>query len=245
MRALRNIWILGNRELFGYFASPIAYVFLVIFLVLSGVFTFALGAFWERGVASLDPFFRWHPFIYMVFVPAVGMRLWAEEIRAGTVELLFTWPVAAWHAVLAKFLAGAVFLAVALLLTAPMVWTVNFLGDPDNGVIASGYLGSFLMALAFFGLSSFTSSLTRNQIVSFIVSVVLSLLLVLAGLPQVLDPLSGWGVPDRIVEVIKSFSIITHYSTLMTGLIDSRDLIYFLSIIGFGLFGTFVVLRSK
>src|SRR5882672_6720510 len=168
---MRLVWTIAKRELVAYFASPVAYVFLVIFLLLAGFFTFTAGSFFERGEASLAAFFGWHPWLYLVLVPAVGMRVWAEERRSGTMELLLTTPVATWQAIVAKFLASWIFLGVALLLTFPAVLTVNALGEPDNGVIFAGYLGSFFLAGAYLAITCMTSAMTRNQVVAFIVSV--------------------------------------------------------------------------
>ena len=240
MRVIRTI---VKRELAGYFTSPIAYVFLVIFLLMTGFFTFTAGNFFERGEASLAAFFGWHPWLYLVLVPAVGMRVWAEERRSGTLELLLTMPVATWQAIIAKFLASWIFLAVALALTFPAVLTVNVLGEPDNGVIAAGYLGSLFLAGAYLAIACMTSAMTRNQVVSFIVSVVLCLFLILAGFNPVTDLLVRWASP-AVVDTIAAFSVVTHYDGFQRGVIDLRDVAFFLSVIGFALFATGVVIRS-
>jgi ABC-2 type transport system permease protein len=240
MRVIRTI---VKRELAGYFTSPIAYVFLVIFLLMTGFFTFTAGNFFERGEASLAAFFGWHPWLYLVLVPAVGMRVWAEERRSGTLELLLTMPVATWQAIIAKFLASWIFLAVALALTFPAVLTVNVLGEPDNGVILAGYLGSLLLAGAYLAIACMTSAMTRNQVVAFIVSVVLCLFLILAGFNPVTDLLVRWASP-AVVDTIAAFSVVTHYDGFQRGVIDLRDLAFFLSVIGFALFATGVVIRS-
>src|SRR3954454_23256752 len=186
MNSWANIRTIAKRELGAYFSSPLAYVFIVIFLLLCGFFTFMVGGFFERGEASLvRPFFDWHPWLYLVLVPAVGMRLWAEERRVGTLELLLTMPITAWQAIVGKFLASWLFLAIVLLLTFPIVITVNWLGSPDNGVIMAAYVGSFLMAGAYLAISCLTSAITRNQVISFIIAVVVCLLLVLCGFPPV------------------------------------------------------------
>src|SRR5665213_428900 len=197
MNTFANIKTITKRELSGYFSSPVAYVFIVIFLLLTGFFTFMAGGFFERGQASLDSsFFLWHPWLYLFLVPAVGMRLWAEERRVGTLELLLTMPITAWQAIVGKFLASWIFLLLALVLTFPVVITVNYLGSPDNGVIFAGYVGSFLMAGAYLAISCMTSAMTRNQVVSFIVAVVICLFLVLCGYPPVTNLLiradSAW-----------------------------------------------------
>src|SRR4051812_5207068 len=182
---MRVVYTIVKRELTSYFSSPVAYVFLVIFLLLTGFFTFTAGNFFERGEASLAAFFIWHPWLYLVLVPAVGMRLWAEERRVGTLELLLTMPITAWQAIVGKFLASWLFLAIVLLLTFPIVITVNWLGSPDNGVIMAAYVGSFLMAGVYLAISCLTPALTRNQVISFIIAVVGCLLLVLGGFPPV------------------------------------------------------------
>ena len=241
MRAIR---IIAKRELASYFSSPVAYVFLVIFLLLTGFFTFTAGSFFERGEASLAAFFGWHPWLYLVLVPAVGMRLWAEERRSGTMELLLTMPVALWEAIVAKFLASWIFLAVALVLTFPAVVTVNVLGDPDNGVIFAGYLGSLLLAGAYLAITCMTSAMTRNQVVAFILSVVLCLFLILAGFNPVTDLLVRWASPAA-VDTVAAFSVVTHFDGFQRGVIDLRDLAYFLSVIGFALFATGVIIRGQ
>jgi len=240
---MRIIWTLVKRELGAYFASPVAYVFLVIFLLLTGFFTFTAGAFFERGEASLASFFAWHPWLYLVLVPAVGMRVWAEERRSGTIELLLTLPVAPWQAIVGKFLASWIFLAVALLLTFPAVITVNILGDPDNGMIAAGYVGSLLLAGTYLAITCMTSAMTRNQVVAFILSVVICLFLILAGFNPVTDLLVRWASP-AVVDTVAAFSVVTHFDAFQRGVIDSRDLVFFLSVIGFALFATGVVIRG-
>ena len=240
MRAIR---IICQRELTGYFTSPVAYVFLVIFLLLTGFFTFTAGAFFERGEAGLGAFFGWHPWLYLVLVPAIGMRLWAEERRAGTIELLLTLPVTAWQAIVGKFLASWLFLALALVLTFPIVLTANILGEPDNGAILAGYVGSLFLAGAYLAFTCMTSAMTRNQVVAFILSVVICLFLILAGFNPVTDLLARWASP-AFVDTVAAFSVITHFDGFQKGVIDSRDLFFFLSLIGFALFATGVIIRS-
>lgn len=246
MNRLRNTFVIAKRELAGYFSSPVAYVFIVIFLLLSGFFTFMLGNFFARNEASLASFFIWHPWLYMFLVPAVGMRLWAEERRYGTLELLFTMPVTPGQAILGKFLAGWLFLGLALVLTFPIVFTVIYLGNPDGGVITAGYVGSFLVAGTYLSISSMTSAMTRNQVVSFITSVVICLLLILAGWPPVTNLVMKWG--DNInwlVEAVAGLSVIFHFDSLQRGVLDIRDFVYFGTVIGFSLFTTGVILRSR
>jgi ABC-2 type transport system permease protein len=241
--AVANIKTIAKREIGAYFSSPVAYVFIVIFLLLCGVFTFILGGFFQRGQANLESFFIWHPWLYLFLVPAVGMRLWSEERRLGTMELLLTMPITAWQAIVGKFLASWLFLAVALVLTFPVVITVNYLGNADNGVIFAGFVGSWLLAGAFLAVTCVTSALTRNQVISFIVSVVICLFLVLVGIPPVVEFLSG-KLPGWLVDGLAAFSVFPHYDRFQKGLLDSRDWIFFLSAAGFCLFATGVVIRN-
>jgi ABC-2 type transport system permease protein len=241
--ALAHIWTIAKRELAGYFESPIAYVFIVIFLLLAGFFTFMVAGFFDRGEASLEPFFVWHPWLYLFLVPAIGMRMWSEERRLGTMELLLTMPITPWQAIMGKFLASWLVLALALVLTFPIVVTVNYLGHPDNGVIIAGYVGSFLLAGAYLSISAMTSALTRNQVVSFILAVVICLFLVLVGYPPVTNLIVEWANP-WLVQAISAFSVMTHFESIRKGVLDSRDIIFFFSVIGFSLFTTSVILRS-
>ena len=243
MSAASNVKAIAKREFGAYFASPVAYVFIVIFLLLAGFFTFSVGQFFELGEASLTSFFYWHPWLYLFLVPAVGMRLWSEERRQGTMELLLTMPVTTWQAILGKFLASWAFLAIALLLTFPIVLTVNYLGDPDNGIVFAGYIGSLLLAGAYLAISSMTSAMTRNQVVSFIVSVVICLFLIIAGFGPVTDMLTNWGSAG-LVDTVASFSVITHFDPFQKGIVDIRDVIFFLSVIAFALFTTGVIIRA-
>jgi ABC-2 type transport system permease protein len=241
---MRAIWVIAKRELGSYFTSPVAYVFLVIFLLLTGFFTFTAGQFFERGEASLGAFFGWHPWLYLVLVPAAGMRLWAEERRSGTLELLMTLPLTPWQAIAGKFLASWIFLAVALALTFPVVITVNVLGSPDNGMIVAGYLGSLLLSGAYLALTCMTSAMTRNQVVAFILSVVACLFLILAGFNPVTDLMTRWASP-ALVDTVAAFSVVTHFDGFQKGVIDSRDLLFFLSVIGFSLAATGAILRNR
>ncbi|MEE8240033.1 MAG: ABC transporter permease [Nitrospirales bacterium] len=241
---MRGTWVIFKRELGSYFSTPIAAVFLVIFLLLSGTFTFYLGNFFGRGQADLRSFFEFHPWLYLVLIPALAMRLWAEERKSGTVELLFTLPVSLTEVVLAKFLASWCFTALALALTFPMWVTVNVLGDPDNGVIFAAYFGSLLMAGAFLAIGSCMSALTKNQVIAFVVSVVVSLGFVLSGFPMVLDVVSGWA-PHVLVTLVSSFSFLTRFDAISKGVFDLRDLVYFLSLMAFWLFATAQVLEMK
>jgi ABC-2 type transport system permease protein len=233
-----------RRELSGYFSTPVAWVFIVIFLVMAGVFTFHIGQFYERGISDLDPFFSFHAWLYLFLVPAIAMRLWAEERRSGTIELLLTLPLTAWQAVLGKFLAAWFFVGLALLLTFPVWLTVNYLGNPDNGVIAAGYIGSWLMAGGFLAIGSCMSALTRNQVVAFILSVVVCFGSLLSGLSMVLDLFSGWA-PQALMDVIAEFSFLAHFSTISRGVIDLRDLVYFGLVIVFWLLANTIVLELR
>jgi len=241
IRAVSNVM---RRELAGYFATPVAWVFIVIFLVMAGAFTFYIGSFYDRGIADLDPFFTFHPWLYLFLVPAIAMRLWAEERRSGTVELLLTLPLTPWQAVLGKFLAAWLFVGVALLLTFPIWLTVNYLGNPDNGVIAAGYIGSWLMAGGFLAIGSCMSALTRNQVVAFILSIVVCFGFLISGLPMVMDLFSSWA-PQSMLDAIAEFSFLAHFATISRGVIDLRDLIYFALVIGVWLLANTIVLELK
>lgn len=240
---MQGLMPIFKRELRGYFHSPVAYVFIIIFLMSSVGCTFLLGNFYRSNQASLEIFFIFHPWLYLFLIPAVGMRLWAEERRSGTVELLLTFPVALSTSVIAKFLAAWCFIAIALLLTFPMIFTVNYLGEPDMGPIVTGYLGSLLMAGAYLAISSCTSALTKNQVISFILSVVICLVFVLLGW-GVLSELLTSVFPVWVSDLVSQFSFTTHFNALRRGVIDLRDLIYFLSIIGFMLMVNVVILDS-
>jgi ABC-2 type transport system permease protein len=244
MNAVSHVKTIAKRELSGYFASPVAYVFIVIFLLLTGFFTFMAGGFFERNQANLTAFFLWHPWLYLFLVPAVGMRLWSEERRMGTMELLLTMPITSWHAILGKFVASWLFLGLALVLTFPVFITVNYLGHPDNGVIVAAYIGSLLLAGSYLAISCMTSALTRNQVVSFILSVVICLFMILAGWPPVTRLLDQVTENPRLVEAVSAFSVMTHFEGFQRGVLDTRDIIFFLAVIVFALFTTSVIIRS-
>jgi ABC-2 type transport system permease protein len=239
----RHIWTIAKRELVGYFASPVAYVFIVIYLLLNGFFTFMLGGFFERSEASLTSFFIWHPWLYLFLVPAAGMRLWSEERRLGTMELLLTMPITAWQAIVGKFLASWLFLILALCLTFPVILTVNYLGHADMGAIFTGYLGSILLAGAYLAVACMTSAMTRNQVISFILSVVICFFLILAGWEPVTNLLVRWA-PDWLISTVASFSVMPHFATFQRGVVDFRDLLFFVSLTVFPLFVTGVILRN-
>jgi ABC-2 type transport system permease protein len=241
---MSNVISIFKREFLGYFATPIAYVFLAIFVFLSGIFTFYMGSFFDRGQADLQPFFQFHPWLYLFLIPALAMRLWAEERRGGTIELLLTLPVTITQAVLGKFLAAWAFSGIALLLTFPLWITVNYLGNADNGVILASYLGSLLMAGAFLAIGACMSALTRNQVIAFVVSAVVCLGFVMSGFPLVLDFFSAWA-PEFVVQAVSSFSFLSHFNAISEGVIELRDIVYFVSLIAFWLFANAVVIDLK
>ena len=240
---MKSIWTITKRELAGYFNSPVAYVFLVIFLLMTAAFTFLIGQFIDRGQATLQAFFMWHPWLYLFLVPAVGMRLWSEERRLGTMELLLTMPITLWQCIIGKFLASWIFLTLALAMTFPIWITANYLGDPDDNIIVASYIGSFFLAGAYLSITSMPSAFTRNQVISFILSVVICLFLVLCGWPPVTDVVETLA-PRSIVEFVAAFSVMPSIEQFNNGQIDSRAVIYFLSVIGFPLFATSIIIRG-
>ena len=240
---MKNIKAILKRELYGYFSTPVAYVFIVIFLFMSGIFTFYVGAFYERGQADLEPFFRFHPWLYLFLIPAISMRLWSEERKSGTVELLMTLPVTLPEAVIGKFLAAWIFSGVALLLTFPMWITVNYLGNPDNTVILASYIGSFLMAGGFLAIGSCISALSKSQVIAFVISVVICFMFILSGFPMVLDFFTGWA-PQALVDAVASLSFLTHFNSIQKGVIDLRDIIYFAVLIAFWLYANVVTMEA-
>ena len=241
---MNPIRIIFRRELASYFATPVAYVFILIFLVLSAAFTFYLGGFYERNQADLLPFFSFHPWLYLFLIPAISMRLWSEERKTGSIELLLTLPVTMWQAVVGKFLAAWAFAGIALALTFPLWITVNYLGDPDNGAIVAGYVGSFLMAGSFLAIGSCLSALTRNQVVAFILTVVTCFLLLLAGFPLVLEA-AGAVLPQFLVDAVASLSFLTHFQSISKGVIALQDLLFFVALATVWLAATAVVIEMK
>lgn len=233
-----------KREFEGYFATPVAYVFIVIFLLAMGAFTFSFGQFFEQGRASLDVFFGFHPWLYLFLIPALSMRLWAEEQKTGTIELLMTLPVSVTAAVLGKFLAAWAFTGIALLLTFPMWLTVNYLGSPDNGVIFASYIGSWLMAGGYLAIGSCLSALTNNQVIAFVLTVVACFLITISGHDLVLNFFQGWA-PLTIADAVSSFSFLTHFAAIMRGVIDMRDIVYFGSLMALFLFINVIVIDQK
>ncbi len=241
MSAVRALF---KREFQSYFATPVAYVFIVIFLVLMGTFTFQLGGFYEQGQADLRAFFSFHPWLYLFLIPSIAMRLWAEERKTGSIEMLLTLPITPWQAVLGKYLAAWAFTAIALALTFPVWLTVNYLGDPDNGVILAAYIGSLLMAGGFLSIGACLSAFTRNQVIAFVLSVVVCFGFLLSGFPFVLNLFSGWA-PQVFIDGIASLSFLTHFSNISRGVIDIRDLVYFGLLIGAFLTANTIVLQWK
>ena len=239
-----NIGIIFKRELSSYFSTPIAYVFLVIFLLLSGSLTFYMGGFYERGQADLLPFFSFHPWLYLFLVPAISMKLWAEERKSGTIELILTLPVSVSEVVIGKYLAAWFFIVLALVLTFPIWITVNYLGSPDNGAILSGYLGSLLMSGGFLAIGSCMSSTTQNQVIAFIISVVVCFIFLLSGTNLVLDFFNTW-LPQGAVDAIASLSFLSHFSSLSKGVIDLRDFIYYFALIGVWLYINIELVNMK
>ena len=241
---MSNISILFRREFSSFFATPVAYVFIGIFLILSGVFTFFVGGFYERGQADLLPFFNFHPWLYLFLVPAIAMRSWSEERKSGTIELLMTLPISSWQAMLAKHLAAWSVLGLSLLLTFPLWLTVNYLGNPDNGIIVAAYVGSWLMAGAFLSIGMCMSAITKNQVIAFILSLVVCFLFVVSGSNIVLDALKSWA-PNMVIDVVASFSFLTHFEAMAKGVIALNDLIYFLLVTGCWLFAGLVIIEQK
>lgn len=236
---------IAKRELKSYFESPVAYVFLVVFLMLTGFLTFFVSGYYEVRQADLSrTFFIWHPWVYLLLVPAASMRLWAEERRSGTIELLLTMPVTMLQAIVGKFVAAWLFLLIALALTFPIICTTAYLGEPDAGAIAGGYLGSALLAGTYLAVGMLASATTRNQVISFVLALVVCLLLLMAGWPPVTDIFANWA-PEWVVQCVASFSFMPHFDSLQRGVLDVRDLAYYISVIAFMLFATHLVLENR
>lgn len=244
MDSIRNTKAIIKRELASYFESPVAYVFMVVFLMLIGFLTFFVSRFYESGQADLRGFFFWHPWMFLILVPAAAMRLWAEERRAGTIETLLTLPVTVTQVILGKFLAAWIFIGLILALTFPIVLTTVYLGAPDRGAIIGGYIGSLLLAGAYLAVGMLTSALTRNQVISFVLSLVICLLLLLAGWPPVTDLMVRWA-PEWLVRGVAAFSFMPHYEAFQKGVLDLRDFAYYFSVMIFMLFGTHLVLENR
>lgn len=241
---MTSLWPIFKREFLAYFSTPLAYVFIVIFLFAMGAFTFYIGHFYENGVADLSVFFGFHPWLYLFLVPAIAMRLWAEERRSGTMELLLTLPIPLWSTVVGKYLAAWAFTGIALILTFPIWLTVNYLGNPDNGVILAGYVGSFLVAGGYLAIGACVSAATNNQVIAFVVSVVVCFLFTISGAPLVLDFFRSWA-PLVLVNAVSSFSMLTHFTAISAGVIDLRDVIFFFSLIALFLAANMVIVDLK
>jgi ABC-2 type transport system permease protein len=241
---MRNALTIFKREFASYFSTPLALVFIVIFLALAKLFTFFLGGFYERGQADLAPFFNYLPWLYLFLMPALSMRLWAEERKSGTIELLMTLPITPWQAVIGKYLAAWAVAGVALALTFPIWITVNYLGDPDNGAILAAYIGALLVAGGLLAIGTCFSAVTRNQVIAFILSVTVCFLFLLSGFAMVLNAFQGWA-PQPVIDAIASLSFLTHFGSIAKGVIDIRDLLYFATVIAVWLMATVIVLDLK
>ena len=240
---MSSVVAIFRRELASYFATPIAYVFIVIFLIAASWLTFSFGSFYERGQADLNAFFTWHPWLFLMLVPALSMRLWAEERKSGSIELLLTLPIEIWQAVLGKFLAAWAFTAIAIALTFPIWITVNYLGDPDNGIVFAAYIGSILTAGGYLAVGSLVSATTKNQVIAFVIALMASFVLLLAGFEPVLNVLAG--LPQVLVDAIASLGFLTHFQSISKGVIDVRDLVYFALLMGACLYANTIVLQLK
>ncbi|AUM11701.1 ABC transporter permease subunit [Ketobacter alkanivorans] len=241
---MSQLSVVFKRELASYFATPLAYVFIVIFLVLAGSFAFFFGGFFQNGQADLKAFFNYHPWLYLFLVPALSMRLWAEERKSGTLELLMTLPISLRDMVLGKYLAAWVFTGIALFLTFPMWFTVNYLGDPDNGVILGSYVGSWFMAGAMLAVGSCISACTKNQVIAFILTVVVCFLMMVSGMDIVMGWVPGW-MADWVMESIAALSFLTHFNAFAKGVLDLRDIVYFCIMIVGWLMATAIVIDMK
>jgi len=241
---VNQVWIIFKRELASYFATPLAFVFIIVFLFATGIFTFYIGDFFRAGRADLQTFFVFHPWLYLFLMPAISMRLWAEERKEGTLEILLTLPIPVWAAVLGKYLAAWVFAGLALTLTFPIWISVNLLGHPDNGVIVASYAGSFLLAGGYLAVGAALSAMTNNQVIAFVVTVVVCFLFLASGLPLVLNALSGWA-PQFLINTVASFSFLTHFQSIQKGVIDLRDLVYFAALISFWLYVNTVLVEQR
>ena len=241
---MKNIGIIFKRELSSYFATPLAYIFIVIFLIVNGIFTFDLGGFYLRGQADLLPFFSFHPWLYLFMVPAIAMSLWADERKTGTIELLLTLPIKLSEAVFGKFFAAWVLTGIALLLTFPIWITVNYLGDPDNGVIAAAYLGSWFMAGGFLAIGSCMSACTKNSVIAFILTVSICFLFVIMGSPILLNSFPDW-IPQFLIDAISALGFLSHFDSISKGVLDIRDILYFTIFIASWLLASAIVIEIK
>jgi ABC-2 type transport system permease protein len=241
---MNKIGILFRREFASFFATPVAYVFIAIFLILSGIFAFFIGSLYERGQADLLPFFNFHPWLYLFLVPAIAMRIWSEERKSGSIELLMTLPITTLQAMLGKFLAAWAVLGLSLILTFPLWLTVNYLGSPDNGIIIAAYIGSWLMAGAFLSIGVCMSALTKNQVVAFILAVVVCFIFVVSGSGIVLDAFKGWA-PSIVLDTIASFSFLSHFESMAKGVIALNDIGYFVILMATWLYAGLLIIEQK
>ena len=241
----KNVKTVFAREFKSYFDSPVAYVFLVAFLVLVGFLTFGMAMFYERRQADLTPFFFWHPWVYLLLVPASTMGLWADERRNGTIELLLTLPITLWEALVGKFLAAWAFIALGLAATFPIVLTTAWLGDPDSGAVFCGYLGSFLLAGAATAIGVFASSLSRSQVIGFVAALALTFAMLIIGFDPVVNAVAGWGVPSAIVDAVASCSLLSHYESMRRGVVDFGDIGYYIGVMVFMLAAAQVVTDGR
>ncbi len=244
MKKMDKLHIVIKREFHAYFSTPIALIFICIFLALTGAFAFYIGGFFARGRADLDAFFSYHPWLYLMLVPAIAMRLWAEERKTGTIELLLTLPISTGQAVFGKFIAAWMFCGISLFLTFPMWITVNVLGNPDNGVVFAAYLGSFIISGAFLSIGACVSAMTKNQVIAFILAAVICFLFAMSGVELVLNFFRSWA-PDPVIQVISQMSFLTHFSEMMRGIIDLHHLFFFGSLIAFFLFLNIIIVELK
>ncbi|MFC3094705.1 ABC transporter permease [Alteromonas sediminis] len=241
---MRHVVSIGKREFASFFSTPVAYVFIAIFLVLSGVFTFFVGSFYERGQADLTSFFNFHPWLYLFLVPAIAMRSWAEERKSGSIELLMTLPISVTDAVLGKFIAAWLVLGLALLLTFPLWITVNYLGQPDNGIIIAAYIGSWLMSAAFLAVSMCMSALTKNQVVAFILAIVVCFVFVVSGSNIVLDAFQSWASAN-LIDAVATFSFLFRFESMAKGVLSLSDIGYFVVFTGAWLYASLVIIEQK
>jgi gliding motility-associated transport system permease protein len=244
LSSAKMAWIIAKREFAAYFASPLAGVFLTIFVAATGAFAFYIGGFFDRGQADLFAFFAYHPWLYLLLVPAVSMRLWAEERKTGTIELLMTLPISPAEAIVGKFLAAWAFIGLALVLTFPIWITVNVLGDPDNGIILASYLGSFLMAGAFLAIGAFVSALTKNQVIAFILTTTICFLFVMSGMEMVQNSVRAW-MPDFVVQAVSGMSFLSHFEQITRGVVNLSSIVFFVSLIVFALFANVIAIDQK
>ena len=241
---MNGLFSIYMRELKGYFQTPIAYIFIAIFVALNGLFTFYLGRFFERGEANLDVFFQWHPWLYLILIPTITMRIWAEERKSGTIELLMTMPIPIWQMVVGKFLAAWKFTSIALLCTFPIWWSVNYLGNPDNGVIFSSYIGSLLMAGGYISIGVAISATTNNQVIAFVITLIVGIFFTVTGFPMVMNAIQSI-LPQLLIETLSQFSFLINFQNISQGFMELRSILYFISIIVFWLFINILILENR